>query len=207
MAKSSSPTSASAARAGYPVLLLAARTNWVEWLQENHAAEPGVWMRFAKKAAPFETVTYAEALDVALCYGWIDGQLKKFDAHSYLLKFTPRGKKSIWSKVNVGHVERLITSGDMQPAGLAAVESAKRDGRWDRAYCSSSVSEVPEDLQHALELSPHAQAFFNTLKRDNRYAILFRIQTAVKAETRVRRIAQFVAMLERAETIHPVKPA
>lgn len=189
------------------MLFLAAQADWVEWLRANHAAEPGVWMRFAKKAAPFETVTYAEALDGALCYGWIDGQLKKFDAHSYLVKFTPRGKKSIWSMVNVGHVARALASGDMQRAGLAAVESAKRDGRWDRAYSSSSVSAVPEDLQHALNASPRAQALFSTLKRDNRYAILFRIQTAAKAETRVRRIAQFVAMCERGETIHPVKPA
>jgi uncharacterized protein YdeI (YjbR/CyaY-like superfamily) len=207
MVKSVAATTTAVPRAEYPVLLLASQAEWAEWVKANHASEPGVWLRFAKKAAPYETVKYAEALDVALCYGWIDGQLKRFDDHSYLIKFTPRGKKSIWSKVNVGHVERLIACGAMQPAGLAAVDAAKRDGRWDRAYSSSSKSAVPDDFQRAIDASPRAQTFFNTLKRDNRYAMLFRLETVVKAETRARRIAEFVAMLERGETIHPVKPA
>ncbi len=207
MPKSARPTTKPKARAEYPVLLFSTQADWAQWLDANHALEPGVWMRFAKKAAPFETVKYAEALDVSLCYGWIDGQLQRFDEHSYLLKFTPRGKKSIWSKVNVGHVERLIVSGAMQPAGLAAVAAAKSDGRWDRAYSSSSRSTVPQDFQQALDANPRAKAFFDTLKRDNRYAILFRLETAVKAETRARRVSEFVAMLERGETIHPVKPA
>jgi len=207
MVKTSGSTTTPKPRPEYPVLLFAVKADWADWLRANHAVEQVVWLRFAKKAAPFETVKYAEAPDTALGYGWIDGQLKQFDEHSYLLKFTPRGKKSIWSKVNVGHVERLIASGAMQPAGLAAVESAKRDGRWDRAYSSSSASAVPDDFQQALDAHPRAQAFFKTLKRDNRYAILFRLETAVTAETPARRIREFVLMLERGETIHPVKPA
>ncbi len=192
-------------RTDYPVMLFDSQADWHAWLDANHASAPGVWMRFAKKAATYTSVTYAQALDVALCYGWIDGQLQRFDEESYLTKFTPRGPRSIWSKVNVGHVERLIKSGVMQPAGMAAVESAKADGRWERAYSSSSKSSVPDDLQQALDANPNALAAFAKLKRDNRYAILFRVETAVKPETRARRISEFVAMLERGETIHPVK--
>ncbi len=185
--------------------MFASQALWLAWLHEHHNAERGVWMRFAKKSAPFTTVTYAEALDVALCYGWIDGQLKRFDDESYLVKFTPRGPRSIWSKVNVGHVERLITNGVMQPSGLAAVEAAKADGRWDRAYSSSSKSTVPDDLQQALNQNAAALAAFSGLKRDNRYAILFRVETANSPETRARKIAELVAMLARGETIHPAK--
>lgn len=189
------------------MLRCASQHEWAQWIDEHHATAPGVWLQFAKKDAPFETVTYAEALDVALCYGWIDGQIKRVDDHVYVRKFTPRGRKSIWSKVNVGHVERLVASGAMQPAGLAAVESARQDGRWDRAYSSSRTSTVPDDLQRALDANLRAKAFFDTLNQANRYAILFRLETAAKASTRTSRIAEFVAMLERGETIHPVKPA
>lgn len=186
-------------------MFFAEQSEWRSWIVHNHETAQGVWMRFAKKAAPFTSVTYAAALDVALCYGWIDGQLKRFDEESYLVKFTPRGPRSIWSRVNVGHVERLIASGEMQPAGLAAVDSAKADGRWDRAYSSSSKSEVPDDLQQALNENPAALAAFEGLKRDNRYAILFRVETATKPQTRARKITELVAMLARGETIHPVK--
>lgn len=193
-------------KAEYPIVLFTGQPEWLQWLASNHATATGVWMRFAKKAASFTTVTYAQALDVALCYGWIDGQLKRFDDESYLVKFTPRGPRSIWSKVNVGHVERLLNDGLMQPTGIAAVEAAKADGRWDRAYSSSSKSTVPDDLQQALKENPAALAAFEGLKRDNRYAILFRVETARTPATRAHKIAELVAMLARGETIHPSKP-
>jgi uncharacterized protein YdeI (YjbR/CyaY-like superfamily) len=187
----------------YPILLFANRTAFRKWLSAHHDSRPGVWLRIAKAGAPLRSVTYAEALDIALCFGWIDGQKKSYDADSFLQKFTPRQKRSPWSKRNREHVARLIAAGEMHPAGLAAVEAAKADGRWDRAYDPPSTVGVPEDLQAALAKHPDAKAFFETLKGANRYAILYRIQTAVKPETRARRIAEFVAMLERRETLHP----
>jgi uncharacterized protein YdeI (YjbR/CyaY-like superfamily) len=186
----------------YPVVDFADQAEWADWLNRHHAIERGVWIRLARKGSGRSSVTYAEALDVALCYGWIDGQAKRLDELSYTQKFTPRGKRSVWSKRNREHVERLVASGEMRPAGLAAVEAARRDGRWDRAYDSPATAEVPQDLGAALDASPAARAFFDTLKGQNRFAILHRVQTAVKPETRARRIAQFVAMLERGETIH-----
>jgi uncharacterized protein YdeI (YjbR/CyaY-like superfamily) len=187
----------------YPIVLFASRSAFRAWLNAHHASEPGLWLRIAKAASPLKSVTYAEALDVALCFGWIDGQKKSYDADSFLQKFTPRQKRSPWSKRNREHVERLIAAGEMHPAGLAAVEAAKSDGRWDRAYDSAATATVPEDFEVALTRHPKAKAFFDTLKGANRYAILYRIQTAVKPETRARRIAEFVAMLERGETLHP----
>lgn len=187
----------------YPITLFADQTQWAAWLAENHATEPGLWLRIAKKGSELVSVTYAEALDAALCYGWIDGQRRGFDVDSYIQKFTPRRKRSNWSKINRDHVARLIESGAMQLAGLAEIEAAKADGRWHRAYDSPGVSEVPADLQAALDASPAAREFFATLKSSNRYAILYRIQTAVKPETRARRIREFTAMLERRETVHP----
>lgn len=188
--------------ADYPILLFADADAWAAWLAEHHQSAPGVWLRLAKKAAELSSVSYAEALDVALCYGWIDGQKRSHDADSWLQKFTPRGKRSVWSKVNRDKVEALVAAGRMMPAGLAAVESAKQDGRWDRAYDSPSKATVPDDLQAALDAAPDAAAFFATLNGQNRYAVLWRIQTAVKPETRARRIEQFVAMLARGETLH-----
>jgi uncharacterized protein YdeI (YjbR/CyaY-like superfamily) len=187
----------------YPIIQFADRTAFRKWLSAHHASQPGVWLRIAKAASPLQSVTYAEALDVALCFGWIDGQKKSHDADSFLQKFTPRQKRSPWSKRNREHVARLVAAGEMHPAGLAAVEAAKADGRWDRAYDSPRTVKVPDDLQAALDAHPEAKAFFETLKGANRYAILYRIQTAVKPETRARRIAEFVAMLERGETLHP----
>jgi uncharacterized protein YdeI (YjbR/CyaY-like superfamily) len=191
-----------AATGEYPILHFSGPDEWSVWLDAHHADARGVWLRLAKKASPLTSVSYAEALEVALCYGWIDGQKKRYDEDSSLQKFTPRGKRSIWSKVNVEKVERLIREGRMKPAGLAAVESAKADGRWARAYDSARAATVPGDLQAALDANPRAKAFFETLKGASRYAVLFRVQTAVKAETRARRIAQFVAMLERGEAPH-----
>ena len=187
----------------YPILSFASPAAFRKWLNAHHASEPGVWLQIAKAGAPRKSVTYAEALDLALCYGWIDGQKKSHDASSFLQKFTPRQKRSAWSKRNREHVARLIASGDMHAAGLAAVEAAKADGRWDRAYDSPSTVTVPDDLQAALDRNPKAKAFFATLKSANRYAILYRVQTAVKPETRARRIADCVAMLQRGETFHP----
>lgn len=187
----------------YPILLFADRTAFREWLGAHHASRPGLWLRIAKAASLLKSVTYAEALDVALCFGWIDGQKRSYDADSFLQKFTPRQKRSPWSKRNREHVERLVAAGEMHAAGLAAVEAAKADGRWDRAYDSPGTATVPEDFHAALAEHPEARAFFETLKGANRYAILYRIQTAVRPETRARRIAEFVAMLERRETLHP----
>lgn len=187
----------------YPILLCHDKAEWAEWLGAHHETERGVWLRLAKKDAALRTVSRADALDVALCYGWIDGQVRSLDAESYLQKFTPRGKRSPWSKLNRQHVERLIASGEMRPAGLRAVEAARRDGRWDRAYDSPATAAVPDDLRAALEANSKARAFFETLNATNRYAILHRIQTAVKPETRARRIERFVAMLARGETLYP----
>src|SRR5688572_26362750 len=187
----------------YPILLFSDQAAWREWLDHHHESERGVWLRLAKAASALQSVSRDEALDVALCYGWIDGQAKKYDEDSWLQKFTPRGKKSVWSKRNREHVERLIAARQMQPAGYAAIEAAKADGRWHRAYDSPGSATVPDDLRTALEEHPEAKAFFEQLKSANRFAILYRIQTAVKPETRARRIAKFVAMLKRGETIYP----
>ncbi len=186
-----------------PVLLFATPEEWRAWLHSNHIESSGVWLRHAKKASNLQSVSYAEALDVALCYGWIDGQKKSYDEASWLQKWTPRGPKSIWSKINREKATLLIESGQMQPAGMAAVEKAKHDGRWAAAYDSHSSATVPDDLQAALDNNAEARAFFATLNRQNRYAILFRIQTAKKPETRARRIGQFIQMLERHEKLYP----
>lgn len=185
-----------------PIILFDDQKAWEKWLKANHAEAKGLWVRIAKKAASYGSVSYDEALEVALCYGWIDGQKKSFDAESFLQKFTPRGKKSLWSKINREKVERLIESKRMKPAGLAAVESAKQDGRWDAAYDSHRTATVPEDFEAALKKNKKAAAFFVTLNSANRYAILWRIQTAKKAETRAKRIEQFIEMLAREEKLH-----
>ncbi len=186
-----------------PVLPFAHQGDWIAWLDEHHATSSGVWLRIAKKASKQASVSYAEALEAALCYGWIDGQKKTYDESTWLQKFTPRGAKSLWSKINREKAEALIESGRMQPAGLAAVERARQDGRWDAAYDSHGSATVPSDFQDALDRSPEAKAFFATLNRQNRYAILFRIQTAKKAETRDKRIQQFIRMLELHEKLYP----
>jgi uncharacterized protein YdeI (YjbR/CyaY-like superfamily) len=187
----------------YPIVLFTDRTAFREWLSAHHALQPGLWLLIAKADSPLQSITYGEALDLALCFGWIDGQRLSHDAQSFLQKFTPRQKRSPWSKRNRERAERLAAAGEMHAAGLAAVEAAKADGRWDRAYDSPGTMTVPADLQAALDKHPKARAFFETLKGANRYAILYRIQTAVKPETRARRIAEFVAMLGRKETLHP----
>jgi uncharacterized protein YdeI (YjbR/CyaY-like superfamily) len=176
--------------------------DWERWLHEHHAEAPGVWLRLAKKSSGITSVTYAEAVDVALCYGWIDGQARGVDDTWHLQKFTPRRAQSTWSKRNREKVAALIEAGRMQPAGLAEIERAKADGRWDAAYDAPSTATVPEDLQRELDANPAAAEFFATLNSQNRYAILHRIQTAKKPETRARRIAQFVDMLARGEKLY-----
>ncbi len=185
-----------------PVLPFVSQSKWADWLAKNHDKSGGLWMKVAKKDSGISSVTIVEALDVALCYGWIDGQRGSFDEKYYLQKYTPRRPKSIWSKINVGKVERLIKSGQMKPAGFKAIEAAKADGRWANAYDGQKNMSVPEDFQKALDKNKKAKTFFATLNRVNQYAILFRIHNAKKIETREKRIKQFVEMLEKNEKIH-----
>ena len=184
-------------------VLFATPKAWETWLKKHHKTAAGLWLRVAKKGSEVRSVSYAEALDVALCYGWIDAQKKPDSDHAWLQRFTPRRAKSIWSKVNRLKVAALIEAGRMQPAGLAEIERAKADGRWEAAYDSPRTAEVPEDLAAALADNLPAKEFFATLNSANRYAILWRVQTAKKPETRARRIRQFVEMLERQEKLHP----
>ena len=176
------------------------------WLKKHHATSDGLWLKIAKRGAAEPSVTYAEAVEIALCWGWIDGQKQALDAQHFLQRFTPRRARSVWSKINVEKAAALIAAGRMQAPGHAQVEAAKADGRWAQAYDGARTSAVPEDLSAALEAEPRAKAFFATVNAANRYAVLWRIQTAVKPETRARRIAQLVQMLARGETIHIFKP-
>ncbi|HYI81184.1 MAG TPA: YdeI/OmpD-associated family protein [Thermoleophilaceae bacterium] len=185
-----------------PVLPFPSPAEWESWLEQNHADAAGLWLKIAKKASGIETVTHAEALDVALCFGWIDGQRGRLDDQWFLQRFTPRRARSRWSQINRDKVEQLIADGKMRPAGLREIERAKADGRWDAAYASQSTIEVPDDLQQALDVNPAAKKFFATLSGSNRYAVLYRIHDAKRADTRTRRIEKFVAMLARGETIH-----
>lgn len=189
-------------KAELPILLFQDEQAWEQWLAQHHGTSPGLWLRLAKKNSGLRSLSYAEALDVALCYGWIDSQKKSYDADCWLQKFTPRGPRSIWSKINVEKVKVLSRAGRMRPAGLTAVEQAKVDGRWAAAYDSQRNASVPEDFQAALDRSPEAKAFFVSLDSANRYAMLFRIQTAKRAETRAKRIENFIDMLQRGEKIH-----
>jgi uncharacterized protein YdeI (YjbR/CyaY-like superfamily) len=189
-----------------PELLVRDAAAWRAWLGEHHDAPTGVWLVLAKKGVTEPTsLTYVQALDEALCHGWIDGQVKRNDERTYRQRFTPRRARSEWSQRNVAHIERLTAEGRMHPAGLAAVESAKADGRWRDAYAGPASIEVPDDLVAALAAEPRAQAMFERLSSQNRYAILYRITKAKRGETRARNIARFVAMLARGETPHPQK--
>lgn len=186
-----------------PTLTFKNQKAWATWLDKNHTKSSGIWLRIGKKGSPIKSVSYLEAIEVALCYGWIDGQKEKFDSSSWLQKFTPRGEKSIWSSINRGKAKVLIRSGQMKPAGMKAVELARKNGRWEGAYDSPARSKIPSDFQTELDHNPDAQSFFDTLNRQNRYAILFRIQTAKKAETRARKIEQFIRMLMNQEKLYP----
>jgi uncharacterized protein YdeI (YjbR/CyaY-like superfamily) len=177
---------------------------WRAWLGRHHADSPGVWLVLAKKGTTEPTsLTYEQALDHALCHGWIDGQIARRDERTFKQRFTPRRPRSAWSERNVAHIQRLTEQGLMQPAGVAAVERAKADGRWQEAYAGSASIDMPADLASALGASPKAQANFELLTRQNRYAILYRLTTAKRADTRARRIEQYIAMLARGDTIHP----
>lgn len=173
------------------------------WLGRNHAKARGVWIKLAKKGSGVASVTYTEALEVALCYGWIDGQTRRFDETFYVQRFTPRGPRSLWSKINRERVAALISACRMQPPGLAEIERAKRDGRWDRAYDPPSLATVPDDLAAALDGNPRAAAFFASLDATNRYAVLHRIMIATTPAGRARRIADLVGKLARREKLHP----
>jgi len=190
-----------------PELIVGDAVAWREWLGENHGDPAGVWLVLAKKGTEKPTsITYDQALEEALCHGWIDGQTRRRDDATYRQRFTPRRKRSAWSKRNTGIAERLRAEGRMHPAGQAEVERAKADGRWEAAYAGPATMEVPPDLIEALAAEPKAQAMFETLNSQNRYAILYRIDTAKRADTRARRIREFVAMLARGETVYPQTP-
>jgi uncharacterized protein YdeI (YjbR/CyaY-like superfamily) len=186
-----------------PVLSFATRARWEAWLERHHDDEAGVWMKIAKKGSAARSVGYPEVLEAALCFGWIDGQRKPLDADFFLQRFTPRRARSRWSRANREWATRLIESGAMREPGLREVERAQADGRWEAAYDGQRTAELPDDLRRALEENEAAARFFETLDAQNRYAVIYRVQDAKRAETRARRIAQFVEMLARGETLHP----
>jgi uncharacterized protein YdeI (YjbR/CyaY-like superfamily) len=190
-------------RDGLPIVSFLSPDEWEEWLEDEHATSRGVWLKIARKGTGRLSVSYDEALDVALAYGWIDGQKGRYDDEHWVQRFTPRTPRSRWSKINCARAGALIVAGRMRPAGLAEVERAKADGRWEAAYDGQRTATVPEDLQRALDASPAARDFFATLSGANRYAILYRVQDAKRPDTRARRIAQFVEMLAERRTLHP----
>ncbi len=189
------------------VRLFSSQKTWAAWLEKNHRKSEGLWLRLAKKDSGVQSVSYREALEVALCHGWIDGQKKAESERSWLQRFLPRAPRSVWSKINREKALDLIARGKMKAAGLEAIDSAKKHGRWESAYDSPRGAEVPEDLQAALDANARARDFFQSLDRGNRYAVLFRIRTVKKAATRATKIRQFVEMLERNERIHEPRVA
>jgi uncharacterized protein YdeI (YjbR/CyaY-like superfamily) len=189
-------------KADIPVISFRSAKEWQSWLSKNAGASTGIWLKIFKKDTGEKTVTYAEALDEALCYGWIDGQKKSLDEQAWLQKFCPRRPKSIWSKMNITHVERLTQAGKMKPAGLEAVAAAKADGRWEAAYEAQSKMTVPDDFLKLLSKNKKALAFYNTLNKANLYAIAFRLQTAKKPETRQKRMEAILDMLSKSEKFH-----
>jgi uncharacterized protein YdeI (YjbR/CyaY-like superfamily) len=192
-------------KAGLPIRAFVSSTDWEAWLEAQPPTSKGVWLKLAKAASGIPSVSKQEAIDGALCHGWIDGQLGKSDADHWLIRFTPRLPKGKWSEDNRERALELIKLGRMRPAGMRAIEEAKRDGRWEAAYAPQSKATVPEDLRSALDRNPHAKCRFDQLDSRNRYAILYRIQDAKKPETRAQRIEKYVAMLARGETIYPTK--
>ena len=185
-----------------PIKAFSSLKAWETWLATNHAKSDSLWLRIFKKDSGKKTITYDEALDVALCYGWIDGQKNKYDTDSWLQKFTPRRAKSVWSKRNREHVARLITEKRMKPSGLNEVKAAKADGRWEQAYDSPSQMKIPEDFLQALAKNKKAEAFFKTLNKANTYAIAWRLQTAKKAETREKRMKLLLEMMSEGKKLH-----
>ena len=189
-------------RGGLPVLDFVDAEAWESWLATQGANATGLWLKIAKAGNPVSSLTKVQAIDAALCHGWIDGQIDKYDEAWFLTRFTPRKRTSKWSENNRKRAEQLMADGRVTPAGLKEIAAAKADGRWESAYAPASTAEEPEDLQAALDAAPEARAFFDTLTGANRYAILYRVQTAKKTETRAARIAKFVGMCARGETVH-----
>jgi uncharacterized protein YdeI (YjbR/CyaY-like superfamily) len=200
---SSPPGPTNVSPAGRPMQIFRSSADFRAWLEQSHVASSGIWLRFYKKASGEESLTYAQALDQALCFGWIDGQKKPFDAQSWLQRFTPRRPKSTWSKINTEHVARLTKTGMMTAAGLKAVEAAKADGRWQAAYASQRDAAPPEDFLKELGKSKKAKAFFETLNKANVYAIVYRLATAKKPETRAKRMKAILAMMAQGKKFHP----
>ena len=194
---------ATQSRQDQPIIAFAAKADFESWLADQHETSAGLWLKIAKKGTGIATVSYAEAIEVALCFGWIDGQKGKFDDVHWLQRFTPRRAKSPWSEINRTKAMALIESGAMRPAGLAEVQRAQADGRWEKAYAGQRTAQVPADLQAALDAEPAAREFFATLNGANRYAIIYRVNEAKRPETRARRIAKFTAMLAAGEKLHP----
>jgi len=194
--------SAQPAKLEQPVVTFASPAAFRRWLKANHSSHHGIWLKIAKKGSGLASVSYAEALDEALCFGWIDGQKQGHDERWFRQKFTRRGPRSQWSKINVGHVARLTQEARMQPAGQAAVDAAKADGRWAQAYAPAREAQVPADFLAALVPHPAARAFFATLNRANHYSIFYRLLTAKRPETRARRLALIVEMMKRGEKFH-----
>lgn len=186
-----------------PILSFETQSSLEDWLKSNAASSAGVWLQIAKKNSGIASVSYDEAVESALCYGWIDSHKKTYDEKTWIQKFTPRGARSIWSKVNTEKAEALIAAGRMTEQGLKAIEKAKQNGNWDNAYEPQSVATMPEDFAKELEQNSKAKAFYDMLNGQNKYAILFRIRNAKKQETRTKRIQQFISMLERGEKIYP----
>ena len=185
-----------------PVISFESPLEWEQWLEINHTNVNGIWLQFFKKGSSVPSVTYEQALDEALCYGWIDGQKKTYDERSYLIKFTPRRAKSIWSKKNIEHIARLHKQGKMKPRGIKEAELAKADGRWEQAYDSPSNMKMPDDFLQRLSKNKKAKAFFETLNKTNTYAIAWRLQTAKKPETREKRMQQLLEMMAQGKKIH-----
>jgi uncharacterized protein YdeI (YjbR/CyaY-like superfamily) len=185
-----------------PIIEYGSQAEWSAWLEQNHERSRGVWVKIAKKSSGIPTVTHPEALEEALRFGWIDGQRRPFDETYFLQRFTPRTTRSRWSQVNVASAERLIQAGRMRPAGLRQIEAARTDGRWQAAYEPQSRASVPEDLQQALDANPEAKAFFETLRGQKRYAILYRVNEAKRPETRAKRIQTYVAMCAERRTLY-----
>jgi len=190
------------APADFPIVSFKSQKEWHRWLDNNHSKLNGVWLRFFKKDSGVKSVNYAEAVDEALCYGWIDGHSKKFDTDSWIQKYTPRRTRSIWSKRNIENILRLKKEGRMKPTGIKAAEEAKTDGRWEKAYDSPAKMKVPEDFLKALSKNKKALAFFNSLNKTNMFAITWRLQTAKKTETRKKRMKAILEMLSKEEKFH-----
>jgi uncharacterized protein YdeI (YjbR/CyaY-like superfamily) len=186
----------------FEMMLFPTQEDWENWLLENHSLSPGVWLKIAKKGCAMRSVSYDEALNGALCYGWIDSRKEKFDECFWLQRFTPRRSRSPWSAINRRKAEELIQKGKIRPAGLLEIEKARQDGRWEAAYQSQSNAEVPDDLRQALEENPTAREFFERLNRVNRYAILYRLNSAKKPETRQKRLTEFIQMLSEQRKIY-----